>query len=625
MCGIAGAVGVTSPDAVREMTDTLAHRGPDDSGVFFDANTRVALGHRRLSIIDVSSCGHQPMSYDGGRYVITYNGEIYNFAELRRELEPLGHRFLSHSDTEVMLAAYAQWGERCVERFRGMFAFAIYDREAQDGTLLFLARDRFGIKPLYYTLHDGLFVFASELKALLAGGFTERRLDPDALSVYLSLGSMPQPRTALADVSALEPAHVMKVRADLSIETKRYWDLADASRAWEREVRELDARSAPARLRELLEEATRYHLVADVPVGAFLSGGIDSTAVVGLMTRAGGSRIRTFSVGFAGDAAGVTDERQWARLGAEKFNAEHTEVVVSGSEVAAEFDEIVTAIDQPSLDGTNTFLVSRAAGKSQKVALSGLGGDELFAGYPHFRQLQRAARFDRWLGSSPRSLARTAVRRIPGRFLRERDLLAASAAERFATLRLLADDAGKQELLNPDLAARMSRPPLSAHYEPLLRRELDSVAQTSYVEIRCYLADTLLRDADAMAMDSSLEVRPVLLDHVLAEFAFALPSSLKLSATTNKAVFIDAVRDLLPPELLQRRKTGFELPLQSWLAGPLRDRARDAFSSPQAAAIFSRAFLKETLDHLAARRPPAIRVWAYLLLVEWSRRYGVTP
>jgi asparagine synthase (glutamine-hydrolysing) len=624
MCGIAGAVGFTSPDAVRVMTDALAHRGPDDSGVFFDANARVALGHRRLSIIDVSSSGHQPMSYDGGRYVITYNGEIYNFAELRRELEPLGHRFLSHSDTEVMLAAYAQWGERCVERFRGMFAFAIYDREAGDGTLLFLARDRFGIKPLYFTLHDGLFVFASELKALFAGGFTERRLDLDALSVYLSLGSMPQPRTALANVSALEPAHVMKVRADLSIETKRYWDLADASRAWEREVRELDASSAPARLRELLEEATRYHMIADVPVGAFLSGGIDSTSVVGLMTRASGSRIRTFSVGFD-DEAGVIDERQWARLGAVRFNAEHTEIVVSGSKVAAEFEEIVTAIDQPSLDGTNTFLVSRAAGKSLKVALSGLGGDELFAGYPHFRRLQRAALFDRWLGSSPRSLARTVVRHIPGRFVRERDFLAASATERFATLRLLADDAGKQELLNPDLAARMNRTPLSAHYELLLRRELDSVAQTSYVEIRRYLADTLLRDADAMAMDSSLEVRPVLLDHVLAEFAFALPSSLKLSPTTNKAVFIDAVRDLLPPELLRRRKTGFELPLQSWLAGPLRDRARDAFSSPQASAIFSRAFLKETLDHLAARRPPAIRVWAYLLLVEWSRRYGVTP
>ncbi|HEX8170313.1 MAG TPA: asparagine synthase (glutamine-hydrolyzing) [Thermoanaerobaculia bacterium] len=621
MCGIAGAFGVQSTAMVQAMTDAIAHRGPDDSGLFFDPRTGVALGHRRLSIIDVSSCGHQPMAFAGGRYQIVYNGEVYNFVALRQELEAAGYTFVSRSDTEVMLAAYAAWGTKCVERFRGMFAFAIYDREREE---LFLARDRFGIKPLYYTTRGGVFLFASELKALFASGVVERRLDAESLWGYLSLGSMPQPRSALAGVQMLEPATVMIVRRDGTTDSQRYWDLAEASKAWEREVRGIDAPAAARRLRELLEEATRLHMIADVPVGAFLSGGIDSTAVVGLMTRAGGRPIRTFSVGFD-DPGNVADERQYARLGAELFGAEHTEVVVRGSEVADRFDDIIQAIDQPSLDGTNTFLVSRAAGQSLKVALSGLGGDELFAGYAHFRRFRRGAAWDRWLGASPRGWRRRALRRVPGRLLRERELLAASVPERLATMRVLSHDDAKPQLVSRELAALSHRAPLASRYEPLVRRALDAVAQTSYVEVRRYLVDTLLRDADAMAMFSSLEVRPVLLDHVVAEFAFALPPSLKLHGTTNKPVLVDAVRDLLPPALLTREKTGFELPLQSWLAGPLRDRARDAFSSAEARSVFSEEFLRATLDELAERRRPSLRVWSYLVLVEWMRAFGVTP
>jgi len=615
MCGIAGAFGVDDSGAVEAMTRAMAHRGPDDHGLFFDAAARVALGHRRLSIIDISSSGHQPMAYANGRYQIVFNGEIYNFAALRVELEALGHTFVSHSDTEVVLAAYAEWGAKCVERFRGMFAFAIFDRERQT---LFLARDRFGIKPLYFATRNGVFLFASELKGLLASGLVEPRLDRDALWGYLSLGSMPQPRTALAGVTMLEPATTMLIRRNGTTESTRYWDVAEASTQWTEELRGIDAPSAAKRLRALLEEATRLHMIADVPVGAFLSGGIDSTAVVGLMSQASGQRIRTFSVGFDEDT-GVVDERRFARLGADRFNAEHTEVIVNGNEVAEHFDDLVRAIDQPSLDGTNTFLVSRAAGKSLKVALSGLGGDELFAGYAHFRRLQRGAEWDRWLGA--KTLRRRALRRVPGRFVRDRELLTATVAERFAMLRVLSSDAEKSRLVSRELAQTS----LAATYAPLMRHGLDSIAQTSYVELRRYLVDTLLRDADAMAMAWSLEVRPVLLDHVVAEFAFALPPSLKVSARGNKAVLIDAVRDLLPPELLQRAKTGFELPLQSWLAGPLRDRARDAFSSDAARSIFAEPFLRATLDDLAAGRKPSLRIWSYLMLVEWMRMYGVTP
>jgi asparagine synthase (glutamine-hydrolysing) len=605
MCGIAGATGVASPELVAAMSDALAHRGPDDHGVFHDAASGIALGHRRLSIIDTSSAGHQPMSYADGRYQLIFNGEIYNFADVRRELEPLGHRFVSRSDTEVVLAAYAQWGDASVARLRGMFAFAIYDRVTTD---LFLARDRMGIKPLYYVARNGTFAFASELRAFLGTGLVEARLDGEALWDFLALGSFPQPRTAIRGVTSLAPGHTMRVRRDGTFETTKYWDLAEASRKWD--LRGIEAAEASRRLRELLEEATRLHMIADVPVGAFLSGGIDSTAVVGLMSRAGGSRIRTFSVGFADDDT-VVDERQWARLAAERFDCEHSEVVVSGSEVAAQFDDLVAAIGQPSLDGTNTYLVSKAAGASLKVTLSGLGGDELFAGYPHFRAFARAAR----LGRASRLL-----RAVPGRFLRDRDFLASSPAERYATLRLLSD-----EVTRARIAAHPMQTRLASLYEPLLRRELDPVAQTSYVEVRRYLTDTLLRDADAMAMRWSLEVRPVLLDHVLAEFAFALPAALKLNDRGNKPVLVDAVRDLLPPELLTRKKTGFELPLQSWLIGPLRDRALDAFSSDAARSVFAEPFLAATRAELHSRRRPALRIWAYLVLIEWMRKYGVAP
>jgi asparagine synthase (glutamine-hydrolysing) len=615
MCGIAGLIGSSSPDLAEAMGAAMRHRGPDDEGTFIDAAAGVALVHRRLSIIDTTSAGHQPMSHAAGRFVIVFNGEIYNFRELRDELAALGHRFVSNSDTEVVLAAYAEWRERSVDRLRGMFAFAIWDREAAgpDDTALFLARDRFGIKPLYICRSAGALLFASELKALLATGLVERRLDREALWSYLSLGSIPQPRTAIAGVEMLPAGHIARVRKHGGVEIARYWDLVEASSSLRREIGSIDRTSAVARTRQLLEEATRLHMIADVPVGAFLSGGIDSTAVVGLMTRASGQRIRTFSVGFD-DSGNVTDEREWARLAAKHFDSEHTEVVVTGALVSDQFDHIVSSIDQPSLDGTNTYLVSQAAGRELKVALSGLGGDELFAGYEHFRRFKRASSFN-----SVRHLARY----VPGRFLRDRNLIAADLPSRYATLRNLAEEFEKNTILNPDLLRDMARVPLAKLYEPLLRGELDSLAQTTYVETSRYLADTLLRDADAMSMAWSLEVRPVLLDHELAQFVTALPATMKLGEI-NKPLLVDAVRDLLPPELLTRKKTGFELPLQHWLTGALRDRAIRAFSSRSAREVFSQSFLKGAVDALHQRRRQSIRIWAYLMLVEWLEAWDVT-
>ena len=619
MCGISGIVGMADREIVVAMSDAMIHRGPDDHGVFVDSRNQVSLGHRRLSILDVSAAGHQPMSYREGRYWIVYNGEIYNFRELRRQLETLGHGFVSNSDTEVVLAAYAQWGEGCVEALRGMFAFAILDR-GNGGSIpptVFLARDRLGIKPLYHAVHDGVFLFASEIKGLLGSGLMSRQIDRQAVWQYLALGSIPQPRTILAGASALMPGHVMTVRLPLDVSSRRYWDIAESSERSFPDAGTITAEDARRTLRTLLEDATRYHLVSDVPVGAFLSGGIDSTAVVGLMSRASVHPIRTFSVGFESQS-GRQDELAWAKTAARAFGTDHAEIVVTGQSVASQYDALVHAIDQPSLDGTNTFLVSQAAGKSVKVALSGLGGDELFAGYPHFGELATAARWDARLGRLGTAGRKRLLNALPGRLVPTKNMLRMGRLGRYAALRRLCSDGQRADWVNTDFMDGVRGVPLEELYGGWLRPERDVVAETSYVEVKGYLANTLLRDVDAMAMGNSLEVRPVLLDHVVAEFAFGLPARLKLGAEENKPALVGAVRDLLPEAIIRRTKVGFELPLAEWLSGPLRERARSTFSSSVATRIFSPGFLGWVAGQLSSQGRPSNTLWAYLMLVEWA-------
>ena len=392
MCGIAGIAGKVDLDRVAAMTAAMTHRGPDDEGILVDRECDIALGHRRLSIIDVGRSGHQPMSYADGRYCIVFNGEIYNFRELRSELEQRGHRFATRSDTEVLLASYAEWGQDCVGRLRGMFAFAIFDRAARrpGDTRLFLARDRFGIKPLYVARMPGFIAFASELKALLASGLVGRQLDAHSVWLYLSLGSVPQPSTILSAVKALPPGHTMRITVGLDCPIERYWSLSESAGGQSRQRgARLDAGETARELRRRLDEAVRYHMISDVPVAAFLSGGINSSAITGLMSATGQQKIATFSVGFESSKGTQSDELPFARIAAQRFGTVHEELVVTAADAAAAFPDLVKAIDQPSLDGTNTFLVSRAAGASYKVALSGIGGDELFAGYGHFRTLSR--------------------------------------------------------------------------------------------------------------------------------------------------------------------------------------------------------------------------------------------
>jgi asparagine synthase (glutamine-hydrolysing) len=612
-------VGPGARAALPGMLGEIAHRGPDDEGTWHDDARQVALAHRRLSILDPSPAGHQPMEDARGRLRMVYNGEVYNFAALRTELEGLGETFRSHTDTEVILAGYARWGADVLPRLRGMFAFAVWDAERGE---LFLARDRFGIKPLYWARTPaGAFAFASELAALLAGGVVSRRVDPQSVWEFLSYGAIAQPRTILADARALPAGHWMRVRGG-EVETARWWDLEEATRGRRRALEPISRAQAVEGVRERLREAARLHMIADVPVGAFLSGGIDSTAVVGLAGGLASRPVRTFAVGFEAPHAALS-ELAWARLAAERFGTAHTEVVVTAGDAAQSWDALVDAWDQPSLDGLNTWFVSRAARRDVAVSLSGLGGDELFAGYPHFRRIARGTRLAP--GGVPGLGAALGVggRLLPGRWRADLQAVAAGPVERLASVRRLMSEDEKAR-------AAVPRGPVESpvhRVAGMIRPGLDAVQQVSYAEAQGYLRDTLLRDADAMGMAHGLEIRPVLLDHELAEYVFALPARHKLSAGRTKPLLTDALADVLPAEIVRRRKMGFELPLNAWLGTVLRERARALLDGRAAREIFAPAYLaaqRAELDALAAGAPRPPRLWAHVVLLAYLERHGLT-
>jgi len=626
MCGIAGILGAADRSLMATISTALSHRGPDGEGFFIDKEIPVSLAHRRLSIIDLSDRGAQPMSDPSGRFVIIYNGEIYNYRELRAELEDIGHRFRSGSDTEVVLTSYLRWGTDCLARFRGMFAFTILDRGSRYGpdpawgpglsreANMFLARDRLGIKPLLYSSTSAGFLFASELKAILSAGLVEMILDRESLVHYLSFGSVLQPHTMIRDVKHLEPGCFMVVsNGGRNIRKTRYWNLKDASAPLREEYEKENYNGLVEETRRILEEATRYHLVSDVPVGAFLSGGVDSSAVVALMARHSTAPIKSFSLGFESNRY-VADELAFARRTARSLGCEHHEVVVTARDISEIFDELITALDQPSIDGTNSFLVSRAAAEHVKVVLSGLGGDEMFAGYPHFSDICLSASSGD-LAPLARLLARLHTMR-PNRYTLPFYRRGSDLTGQLAGLRriMFPPSVGRnlsRELTDTSLAEAADRD--IAH---LIFRELPTVAATSIFECGQYLVNTLLRDVDATSMAHSLEVRPVLLDHRLAEHAIALPDEAKIREGTGKAVLIDAVKDLVPSDVWRRPKMGFELPFRMWLQGPLKKRALGTFSSPHARRIFSSAFLRSQaskVEHGSADRYQ----WAWIVLLQW--------
>ncbi|HYP39560.1 MAG TPA: asparagine synthase (glutamine-hydrolyzing) [Chloroflexia bacterium] len=584
MCGIAGIVlrpNASLPDLAERlemMAQAMAHRGPDDQGIYVAPGGRAGLANRRLAIRDLSPAGHMPMGNSSESLQITYNGEIYNAQELRAELEGLGYQFRSNSDTEVILHGYAVWGAGIVHKLRGMFAFAILDRaaDAQEGRL-FIARDRLGIKPLYYAAISQAFVFASELKALLASGLMGREINPAGLAGYLMLGSVPNPLTIYRDARALEPGCTLTVEPGSAPTIRRYWSLPKG------EAEQISTGEAVERVRALLEEAVRIRLVSDVPLGAFLSGGLDSSAVVALMRKATDGPIRTCSMVFE---EAEYSEAPYARAMAEAVGAEHYERIVTAEDVAGEMDRIMWAMDQPTIDGVNTYFVSQTAREAGlTVALSGLGGDELFGGYEStFRgvpQMLKALRITRAVPGGG-ALARSAIGLLPDRerWGRVEDALLRppSLASAYMARRGLFSPSEVKTLLAPDVwqeAVEAFNPTRHIGKRAGGNRQGtagDGVfAWVSRAELSTYTHHQLLRDTDVMSMAHSLEVRVPLLDHILVETVLRLPTSVKVNGVGPKSLLLKAMGEDLPEVVRARRaKQGFTFPFDRWLRGPLR-------------------------------------------------------
>lgn len=631
MCGIAGIAlnpHVTLPD-LRErllgMREAMVHRGPDDAGLYMSPDNRLGLANCRLAIRDLSSAGHMPMSNADGMIWITYNGEIYNIDELRPELECLGYTFRSRSDTEVILHGYEAWGDEIVQRLRGMFAFAILtlERSTSNVQRLFLARDRLGIKPLYYAVTSKGFLFASELKALQASGLISRQISPVGLVGYLMLGSVPNPWTIYDGVCALPPASTL-VWGDGRIEIKRYWELPVDT------VEMLRYEEAVEQTRVLLEEAVRIRLVSDVPLGAFLSGGLDSSAVVALMRRASNGPIYTCSMVFEEEEY---SEASYARSVAEAVGAEHYERVIMAQDVVNELDRIIWAMDQPTVDGVNTYFVSKTAREAGlTVALSGLGGDELFGGYPNtFQGVPQMLRVLRLTQKVPaaRALIRAAIDLLPDRrrWAKVADALVRppSRASAYLARRGLFSPTEAKALVVPDIW-EMSR----SAFDPLIRVSERADAPfsddgsgftwTSRAELCTYTHHQLLRDTDAMSMAHSLEVRVPLLDQRLVELILRIPETFKQNGSRPKSLMLAALGDALPAAVRNRTdKQGFTFPFERWLQKELSSILKHALSpsTVRSQGLLNVAETSKVMHDYSVGRAHWSRAWGLAALNLW--------
>lgn len=641
MCGIAGIL--LTPDKadpqrlapVRAMTAALHHRGPDGDGFWLDGAAGIALGHRRLAIVDLTEAGRQPMVSHGGGFVMTFNGEVYNFAELRAELEALGHRFRGHSDTEVMLAAFENFGiEASLQRFAGMFALALWDRRRR---VLHLARDRLGKKPLYIALADGALLFASELKALpIFPGF-QPRIDSDAVAAVLRQGWVPDQHCIWQGVFKLAPGSVLSVRADelesgaasLRERSRRWWSLAAVAEQGQQQPLDLPLPELEDELDRVLRLAVRQRMVADVPLGAFLSGGIDSTTVVALMQAQSARPVRTFTIGYR---ERQFDEAAEASRVARHLGADHTEFRLSAAEACAVIPELPRIWDEPFADESQipTLLVSRLARRHVTVALTGDGGDESFGGYArHFA----AVRLARMLGL-PLAVRRTAagllslgsgagerlLRALPLSGLVRRGLNAGKLAR-------VLDAADEGELYRRltslgSSPLTVARPASGGDAAPPLP---DLAARLMYRDMAAYLPGDILVKLDRASMAVSLEGRCPLLDHRVVEFAWRLPGSVKIRDGTGKWLLRRVLRRYLPDTLFERPKHGFDVPIGDWLKGPLRDWAEALLARPMLCSegfVDFRQIKTCWQEHLRGRSDRAYQLWAILMIEAWFAAAG---
>ncbi len=629
MCGINGTVAVDLPSgaevSIKEMNQALAHRGPDADGVW--VGDQIALGHRRLSIIDLSESGNQPMHCSGNRYVIVYNGELYNYKELRLELQRVSHGsvekpyvFKTSTDTEVILAAFGRWGADCLKRMNGMYSFAIWDTKEQR---LFVARDRMGIKPFYYHYEQNQLTFSSELKALLQSGYVNKKINQEALVDYLRYQTVHAPNTIIQNVYMLMPGH-FGVWEKGKFQISRYWDIKE----------DIDYSSKGKSYKEVCDEvktfflkAVERRLVADVPFGAFLSGGIDSSIVVAAMSKVSGIAVKTFSIVFDEQEY---SEAQYARMVAKQYHTEHHELLLKPEDFLYDLPDALLALDHPSGDGTNTFTVSRATKKAGvSMALSGLGGDELFCGYDTFKRNYELEK-KYWLNYIPR-----VVRKIGGQVYtrRKKSIASDKIAELLAQPMVNFEHAypiSRQVLTDSQIAGLLNRFQLPANTVFNWVKEINFedkkrlLTKYSIAEISTYMQNVLLRDTDQMSMASALEVRVPFLDYELVQYVLGIEDKHKYPFTQKK-LLTDSLGQLIPKEIIERPKQGFVLPMQAWMKRELKSFCEEnlkvlssfsCFNYPAVEALWNRFMLNDP-------RITWSRVWILVVLGNWLKKMDV--
>jgi len=653
MCGIAGLISQNPQAFINSMLRSIEHRGRDDEGIWtsqpIDAERRrVCLGHRRLSIIDTSSAGHQPMLSADGRFVVILNGEIYNYRELREQLATRDHRFHTQTDTEVLLAAWAEWGDECLSRLNGMFAFALWDDKEH---ALYLVRDRVGIKPLYYAdMSDKLqfvecsgrdarapsaFVFASEIKSILASGLIKAELDTEALHQFLTFLWAPDPNTLFRGIKTVPPGHFVRIR-DGQLSLKQWWDISfdrieeEHSEAWWQE-----------RVLETLDRVVKLEMVADVPLGSFLSGGVDSSSIVAMMKRhSNGRRIGTYTIGIDAEDLRydiIPDDLEWARRVNQQLDTDYHEIMLK-PDVAELLPKLVYYMDEPAIDmAIPSYLVSRAARESLRVMLSGMGGDEVFAGYPRQLAMKIASAFDPVPQLLRRPMMKALAYALPGGLpgkltapLRNAKKFARSAGldfeNRYLGYQTYFTDEAKTRLYTDELReATRGMDAYSAHRGYFARvKNAAPLNQLLYVDLKTFLPCLNLMTTDKTSMAANLEVRVPFLNQEMLELAARMPSDLKLRGLKRKYILKRAAERLLPREVVWRKKAGFGAPIRSWLRGPLRPMVDDLLSAEtvKRRGLFRSEEVKRIIEtNLSGREDHNLQVFQLLNLELWQRAF----
>lgn len=623
MCGINGIFGLENIADVNAviggMNDALAHRGPDASGIFKSGN--IVLGHRRLSIIDLSESANQPLTSPDGKYTVVYNGELYNYRELKNKLD---YPFSTNSDSEVVLAAYSVWGEQCVNAFNGMFAFAVWNNQTNE---LFVARDRLGIKPLYYARVGSTFVFSSEIRALLASGLVKRKLDYNALEDYLRYQTVHAPHTLVQGVKMLLPGHWLSI-SDEEQESQCFWHLAENA---SKELADTDYITIKNRIREELTKSVERRTVADVPIGAFLSGGIDSSVVVGLLAEQSEKPINTFSVTFD---EGEYSEAKYAQLIASKFKTNHHEIRLTPANFLEELPNAFQAMDHPSGDGPNTYVVSHATKQEGiSVALSGLGGDELFAGYEVFPRLH-SLESKKWAMSFPptmRKVAGSAIAAVKPSIAsdKKKELLAQDywdLAYTYQINRQVFLDKDVRELLNKSVSGTNAIFNIVKEGvgSGTVGEQLPFLSKVSFAEMSTYMQNVLLRDTDQMSMAHALEVRVPFLDHELVQLVMGVHDDHKFPYSPKK-LLVESVGDLLPEEIWNRPKMGFTFPWEHWLKNELKPMVEKSIQNLASFDCFNSKKVNDLWQKFLVgnKKVSWSRIWMLVVLEHWMVKNGI--